>query len=359
MERKESNSGMLDLMVQPAFIVREGIVTQANPAAEKYFIAPGMPIGELLHTGKTEYNELEGGCLYLTLSIAGVPCAASVRKLAEGDIFTLEQDADQSQLQAMALAAQELRGPLSNVMMVADQLFPVTDADDDTRLQVSKINRGLFQLMRIVGNMSDAYRYSQQTEPQMAVLNISNFLEELFEKNAELLRFGGTEIHFENVRQPVFGLADREKLERAVHNILSNAVKFAAKGSPIYARLTRKHDMLYLTVQDEGQGIDNGLRGNVHARFLRQPGLEDSRYGIGLGMVMIRSAAALHGGTVLIDHPESGGTRLTMSLAIRQDREHTVRSHAFEVDYAGARDHTLIELSDVLPNALYESKRIN
>lgn len=359
MERKESNSGMLDLIIQPAFIVKDSVVAQVNPAAEKYFIAPGTPIAELLQTGKTEYKELEEGCLYLTLSVAGIPCAASVRKLEDGDIFTLEQDADQAQLQAMALAAQELRGPLSNVMMVADQLFPVAEEDADTKTQVAKINRGLFQLLRIVGNMSDAYRYSQQTEPQMAVLNISSFMEELFAKNMELLRFGGTQIRFENVNQPVFGLADREKLERAVHNIISNAVKFAQKGNPIYARLSRRNDMLYLTVQDEGQGIENGLRGDVYTRYRRQPGLEDSRYGIGLGMVMIRTAATAHGGTVLIDHPAGCGTRLTMSIAIRQDVEPVVRGSLLRVDYAGERDHTLVELSDVLPNALYESGRIN
>ena len=359
MERKESTSGMLELMLQPAFIVKDGVVVQANSAAEKYFIASGTPIKELLHTGKTEYEELDGGCLYLTLSIAGVPCAASVRRLPDGDVFTLEQDADQSQLQAMALAAQELRVPLSNVMMVADQLFPVADADEDAQLQIAKINRGLFQLLRIVGNMSDAYRYSQQTEPQMAVLNIGSFMEEIFAKNAQLLQFGGTQIYFENSCQSVYSLADREKLERAVLNIISNAVKFAAKGSAIHARLMRKNDMLYLTVQDEGQGIENGLRGNVHTRYRRQPGLEDSRYGIGLGMVMIRSAASVHGGTVLIDHPNDCGTRLTMSMAIRQDTEPTVRSHIFQVDYAGARDHALIELSDVLPNALYEPDKIN
>lgn len=359
MERKESNSGMLELMLQPAFLVKEGEVKKVNAAAEKYFIAPGTPITELLYTGKTEYEELCSGCLYLTLSVSGVSCAASVRRMDEGDVFILEQEEDQAQLQAMALAAQELRGPLSNVMTVADQLFPISEEDADTQKQVAKINRGLFQLLRIVGNMSDAYRYSQQNEPQMAVLDFSALMDELFSKSAELLRHGDTKLFFENVKQPILGLADREKLERAVYNIISNAVKFAEKGSSIYARLTCKNNMLYLTVQDEGKGMEDGLRGNVHTRYRREPGLEDSRYGIGLGMVMIRTAAAVHGGTVLIDHPPHCGTRLTMSMAIRQNIEPMVRSGFLRIDYAGERDHALIELADVLPNAIFEADQIN
>lgn len=361
MERKEPNSGMLDLMIQPAFTVKDGVIDRVNEAARQYFLEAGTQIADLLLTGKSEYRELEEGCLYLTLSVSGLPCGASVRRIDGLDIFTIEQEADQSELQAMALAAQELRAPLSSVMAVADRLFPVTDTDNDpvVQTQVSQINRGLFQMLRVIGNMSDAYRYSQQTETKMVVMNVTSFMEEIFQQSAELLRHGGTELCFTNLEQTVFSLADREKLERAVHNIISNAVKFAQKGSRIDARLSRRNNMLYLTVQDSGNGIAQEVRSNVHSRFRRQPGLEDNRFGIGLGMVMIRSAASAHGGTVLIDHPEGCGTRLTMSMAIQQDTDSMLRASTLQVDYAGERDHTLIELSDILPSFLYASKKIN
>lgn len=361
MERKESNSGMLDMMIQPAFTVRDGMIDAINDAAKAYFLEPGTEISKLLTTGQTEYRDLSEGCLYLTLSVAGVPCGASVRRMEDFDLFTIEQESDQSELQAMALAAQELRMPLSNVMTVADQLFPVTDAgeDPDVQAQTAKINRGLYQMLRIISNMSDAYRYSQQTEPKMAVVNITGLVDEIFEQSAELLRHGGTELHFENLNQPIFGLADQEKLERAVHNIISNAVKFSQKGGRVDAKLSRRNNMLYLTVQDSGSGISGEMRGNVHTRFRRQPGLEDSRFGIGLGMVLIRGAAAAHGGTVLIDHPDGCGTRITMSLAIRQNTDNMVRASVMHVDYAGERDHALIELADVLPMSAYESQKIN
>ena len=359
MEQKESNPGMLDLMIQPAFTVENGVIEKVNEAGKKYFLESGMRIADLLITGKTEYGELEDGCLYLTLSVAGIPCGASARKINGIDVFTLEQDADNAELQAMALAAQELRMPLANVMTVADRLFPVTEGAEDPAVaeQVAQINRGLFQMLRIISNMSDAYRYDQQTEPRMAVTNISSFVEEIFQHSAELLHYGGKKLLFENNAKTVFGLVDQEKLERAIHNIISIAVKFSSHDSQIHARLSRRNNMLYLTVQDEGN--TQQIQGNVYARFRRQPGLEDSRFGIGLGMVMIRAAAAAHGGTVLISHPEDGGTKLTMSIAINQDTEHTVRSQTLRVDYAGERDHTLIELADVLPSCVYEATNIN
>lgn len=361
MEQSQPTSGILDLMIQPAFTVKNGVIDVVNQAAGQYRLEPGTHISDILVTGKDEYAALAEGCLYLSLSLAGVPTGASVRRMEGFDLFTLEQEADQAELQAMALAAQELRMPLSNVMNIADQLFPMVDEGEnpETQAQISKINRGLFQMLRIVSNMSDAYQYAQQTLPCMEVVNVTAVMEEIFEQSAELLRHGGIQLHFTNLLQDVFSLADREKLERAVHNIISNGVKFAPKGSPIHARLTQRGNMLYLSVQGEGSSIQPELRGNVHARFRRRPMLEDSRFGIGLGMVLIRSAAAIHGGTVLIDYPDGAGARLTMSMAINQNTDSVVRNGILRVDYAGERNHCLIELSDVLPNALYEPKKIN
>lgn len=361
MEKNESTVDFINIILQPAFTVKNGVIDQVNEAARKYTLEEGSCICEMLMTGVTEYSELTEGCLYLTLSIAGLSCGASVRRMKEFDLFILEQESDETELQAMALAAQELRAPLSNVMTVADQLFPVADDAENpvVQEQIARINRGLFQMLRIVSNMSDAYRYSQQIEPRQVVVEMSSFLQEIFEKLKSMLEKAEIELVFENLSRPLHTLADAEKLERAIYNILSNAVKFSCKGGKIYMQAFYHKQMLYLTVQDDGEGIKNEVQGSVHARFRRKPGLEDTRFGIGLGMVLIRSAAAVHGGTVLIDHPEGCGTRLTMSIAIRQNMDSVVRSNVLRVDYAGERDHSLLELSDVLPIELYRKDRIN
>ena len=355
MERLEPTSGMLNLMIQPAFTVKDGVIIQVNEGAQKYFLEPNMPVEELLLTGKEEYKELKEGCLYLTLNLSGMPYAASVHPMEDFNLFTIEQEKDQAELQSMALAAQELRVPLSNVMTVADQLFPVAGEDEDsaTKEQISRINRGLFQMLRIIGNMSDAYRYSQYGEPKLTLLDITEFLGEIFEQSTELLGYGDVQLRFTNLNKPLLCLVDKEKLERAVHNLISNGVKFASKGTPIDVRLAQRRNMLFLSIQSKAE-----VSASMHDRFRRQPGLEDSRFGIGLGMVLIRAAAAAHGGAVLVDHPD-GETRITMTMEIRQNSDNMVHSSALSVDYAGERNHCLIELSDVLPARAYEAKQIN
>lgn len=359
MEQFQNITGMLDLIVRPAFCVKDGIVTAMNQGAKKRLLNLNTPIGALLLTGQEEYREFRDGCLYLTLRLEGQSTGASVTKMEPYDVFVLEQDTDQAELHAMALAAQELREPLASVMTVADRLFPVVSSDEKSQDQVARINRGLFQMLRVISNMSDAARYNQEPETVFEVRDITAIFEEVFRKSAALIHQSGIQVTFDNLPQSIYTLADEEKLERAVYNILSNAIKFTPRGGTIDAKLTQRGKMVYLTVQDSGIGVDPSLRANVHSRYLRQPGLEDGRFGIGLGMVLIRAAAAAHGGTVLMEYPENSGVRIIMTMEIRQDIGTPVRSGILKVDYAGERDHGLIELADTLPADLYKKESIN
>ena len=354
MEEKKESLGMLDLMVRPGFCVRNNEIIKVNQAAERLFITLGSDVRPLLLTGAEEYAAFTEGCLYLTLNIASQSCGASVTRVDDADVFLLEQDSDNGELRSMALAARELREPLTNVMITADRLFPLSAQRDDPKLkqQVARLNRGLFQMLRIIGNMSDAERCAAVSRQE--TLDLTSLFAEVFEKAETLVSHTGITLTYRGLSQPVYGLGDGEQLERAVLNILSNAVKFTPSGGTVSAELTRKGQMLYLSVRDSGSGIAENVRSSVFSRYLRQPALEDSRYGIGLGMVLIRTAAAHHGGTVLIDQPEGKGTRITMTLSIRQSKQTVLRSNVLRVDYAGERDHGLIELSDCLPVELYE-----
>ena len=359
METLQLTMGMLDLMVRPAFCVKDGIIVGANQDAQRLLIETGTPVSALLPQDAEEYDHFQTGCLYLTIHVMGQSMAASVTKNAEFNIFILEHDADMVELNAMALAAQELREPLSNVMTVADRLFPVVSADANMQDHVSRINRGLFQMLRVISNMSDAPRYMQDTQSNMTVRNITAIFEEIFRKVTPMLEQAGVHLEFKNLQDQIYTLTDIEKLERAVYNILSNSLKFAPRDSTIQATVTQHHRKIYLSIHDSGTGVTPSIRANIHTRYQRQPGLEDSRFGIGLGMVLIRAAAAAHGGTVLMEYPEGGGVRITMTMRIDQSAASTLQSNLISVDYAGDRDHALIELSDSLPAKLYQSENIN
>ena len=355
MEQRVDALEMLDLMVRPGFCVEDNRIIKANQNALNWGIEPGADVRPLLLTGQEEYSLFQEGCLYLTVSVSGQQWGASVTRMGAWDVFILEQEADQAELRAMALAARELREPLTSVMTTADRLFPVEARIDDeaTREQVARINRGLLQMLRVISNMSDANRFASDTDTRQEVRDVQSIFSEITAKATALAEHSGVRVESQIHPEPVYSLVDAEKLERAVYNIVSNALKFTPEGGCIQVSLTRRSDKLYFSVRDEGPGIAENLRSGIFSRYTREPGLEDGRFGIGLGLVLIRSAASLHDGTVLVDHPQGKGTRITMSMTIRPGAGNTLRSPLMKVDYAGEWDHGLLELSDTLPASLY------
>ena len=348
MEETKGTPDLLDLMVQPGFYVENFTIVRLNAAAEGLLLSAGMDIRPLIASGLAEYEAFTGGCLYLRLGLSGKGVGASVIRHGGVDVFLLDTQECDSALQALSLAARELREPLAAILVSAGAL-----EGDETQLAL--LNRGLYQVLRIIGNMSDAGRMPSPSRQETT--DMDALFSEIFEKAAVLAETAGVTVCYEGLKQPVFCLADRELLERAALNLISNALKFAPAGGKIDASLTKCGKMLRLSIRDNGPGFAQNLLGSVFHRYLRQPCIEDGRNGLGLGMVLVRSAAASHGGAVLIDQPDSGGARVTMTMAIRQNPSGTLRSPILRVDYAGEQDHALVELSDCLSADLYKKEK--
>lgn len=348
MEKNKELRDWLNLLIRPGFYVEEGRITQVNAAAQGLLLEPGMDIGPLITSGLESYRNFQTGCLYVQLTLSGMAFHGCVTKDQAADVFILDADAGDTALQALSLAARELRSPLSAVM------HGVQAMREENNPQAAALNRGLYQLLRLVGNMSDAGR--SPGNARMETADLTAFFDELFEKTAVFAQAAGIRLEYQGLSKPLLCLADRELLERAVLNLLSNAFKFTPKGGTVRVTLFAGGTSLRLSVWDSGPGIAQEIQGNLFSRYLRQPGIEDSRFGLGLGMVLVRSAAAAHGGAVLIDQPEGWGTRVTITVALRREKAEVLRSPTMRIDYAGERDHALTELSDCLPVSLYKKE---
>ena len=342
--------GWLNRCSCPGFAVKNNLITHCNQAAEALLLTPGTDVRELLMTGSEEYAAFQTGCLYLKLKLSSQGWGASVSQEADHHIFLLDQEPEDADLRSLSLAARELRDPLSSLMIAADTLARISHEAPDVQEQLARLNRSLHQIHRLVNNMSDAGSSSLLT-PE-GIHDWNRLIHDIFEQIRTQLEGTGITLIYEGLPQSVTGHVNGGQMERAILNIVSNALKFMPETGTIHARLTRQNDMLHLSIQDSGSGIAENVLGNVFTRYQRQPGIEDSRYGIGLGMVLIRNTAANHGGTVLIDRPETGGTRVTMTMAIRQDSS-LLRSPVVPPVLDNSR-LVLTELSESLPWEFYK-----
>ena len=345
-----------ELLLRPAFSVQNGCISRLNREAANYMLTEGTPVRELIITGLEEYEAFSDGLLCLTLLIADQRVAATVLSREDGQLFILEQDAQEEKLQSMPLIAQELRVPLTGLMASAEQLLPAVSAQDTQT--ATQMYRRIYQLLRIVNNLSDTPRLAAKLNGQEYV-DIAVLLDEIFHRAGDLVHSCRRTLLYEGLSQSVFTLADRDLLERAVYNLLSNAIKFSPEGSTIHAQLRQSGKSLRLTLENTSEMLDANVQRNIFSYYLRTPGLEDPRHGLGLGMVIVRSAASQHGGTVLIDQPAKDAVRVTMTIAIRRNTDAAFRTPIMRIDYTGERDHGLIELADVLPAEAFQSELLD
>jgi len=354
MDKQKEILGMLELMTAPAFCVKDGKIDQMNLAAQQLMLQSGTSLTDLLGNQMTEYMNFNGGCLFVTLNLSGFELGATVNRVGEDDIFVIDQQS-QTELRIMALVAQNLRLPLADVLSLTDRLMPSLEASSDTaqKKQISQINRKLTQLNRVILNMADATRYSNDSGLHLTLLDAVSVIDEILERAQSLLEHTSIRLDIHLPQESILCRMDAEKLERAIYNLLSNAVKAASPNGIVQVNLWRKDDRFYFSVQDNGPGVSASVMANIFTRYQRSAGLEDGRNGLGLGMALVRAAVAVHGGTVLIQQPSSGGTKVTLSIPTKTDGNLPIHSPGLFADYAGDRDHGLLELSEVLPPELY------
>ena len=327
---------LLETLERPAFVASDGKIVHVNQLAQKCHIQTDMELSELLQSQMPQYQAFESDQLELTLTIGELNYSASVRKMDGLDLFLMEKVEQSSPLQALALASQKLRIPLTNLMSVIDETNP-------------SANRALHQLHRIVSNMSDVQRYRMNRKPKLQLADVAAFMDSVMESIIAREDSLNTKIQYVGLNSSLFCMIDEELLERAILNMISNSVK--AGSNQIQVSLSKKDNFLRLSVKDNGSSNRNIINNKLFCHYEREPGIEDHDPGIGLGMLIIQAAASAHNGAIFVEKQKEG-LAITMSIAITTGGT-SVRSPGLKIDYLGGRDHVLTELSDCLQLSEY------
>lgn len=125
--------------------------------------------------------------------------------------------------------------------------------------------------------------------------------------------YAGPEQRIDLHSTPVVVPGEADRLERAVANLLDNAVKYG-RGAPIDVRVDRDGQAhATVTVRDHGPGIPEEHLPHVFERFYRAPEARDAA-GSGLGLSIVAQVVEAHAGTVEAVAAHGGGTTVTVRL---------------------------------------------
>ena len=214
------------------------------------------------------------------------------------------------QQQLIADAGHELRTPLTSLRTNIELLTrseetgrPIPEADRKALL--ASVKAQMTELAALIGDLQELSRSEGQRGERVQVIS----LEDTVESALRRARLRGPELTITADLQPWYVRAEPAALERAVVNVLDNAVKFSPEGSTIEVAL---HNGV-LTVRDHGPGIPADELPHVFDRFWRSPSAR-ALPGSGLGLSIVARTVEQAGGQVTLARAEGGGTVATVRL---------------------------------------------
>lgn len=214
--------------------------------------------------------------------------------------------------------AHELRGPINNLISAASVTQSKDRSTEEYQDTLAAIIEEGERLSRMVSSMLFLARADNSREPLnleylssqtefARQINLYDVLAE--EKNIRLLSEGAVSFY-----------ADPIHLQRALSNLLSNALRHTPAGGEIVLSAQRKNGSVLLSVDDNGEGISADHLPHIFDRFYRLDDARSNAENTGLGLALVKTIAELHGGKISVTSEVGKGSCFTLMLPEKPDK---------------------------------------
>ncbi|MEW2530878.1 sensor histidine kinase KdpD [Streptomyces sp. NPDC047071] len=234
----------------------------------------------------------------------------------------LQSEADQARALAegnrirtalLAAVSHDLRTPLAGIKASVSSLRSddIEWSEEDRAELLEAIEAGADRLDHLVGNLLDMSRLQTDTV-QPIVREID--LDEVVPLALEGMAAPAEHVVLDIPEDLPMVAADKGLLERAVANVIENALKYSPEGEPVLVAASTMADQVQLRVVDRGPGVPDDAKDRIFEPFQRH-GDAPRGAGVGLGLAVARGFTEALGGTLTAEDTPGGG--LTMVLVLR------------------------------------------
>ncbi len=195
--------------------------------------------------------------------------------------------------------------------LLAERL-PKTELDAEARAGLEGIQYGSARMGALIGDLVDAARWDgHQLQLEMQPVRLELFLPALLQRSAAFV--GRERLTLDLPADLPRVLADEERLERIVLNLLTNAGRYSPPASPIDVRARLEGKEVVISVRDRGRGIAAEDLPRLFDRYFRGRG--GGREGVGLGLYITRLLVEAHGGRIWVESEPGRGSTFSFTLA--------------------------------------------
>ncbi|HXK32895.1 MAG TPA: ATP-binding protein [Dehalococcoidia bacterium] len=212
----------------------------------------------------------------------------------------------------------ELRTPLAGIRAAAETLQEGALDDPSAAAEfLGHIQRETDRMTQLVEELLELSRIESGAAPmrfaQVDAATVVSDTVRRFERQAER---AGLSLSASVPASPLTVIADAERLERALGNLVANAIKFTPAGGSITVSAAEDSGMIAMSVRDTGVGIEPEAQPRVFERFYKTDRGRGSG-GTGLGLAIVKHIVRAHEGSVSVESQPGMGSTFTMRLPRR------------------------------------------
>ena len=323
-------SNIFDKLDQPVIAVSDGTVVYCNPSAKMQLgDFESCPLPEFIIDGETAL--INGRAYSISSTVA-----------FDHDIYYFSAKLDAENI--LYHASARLKEKIGELKLADNILSPMIENMGDEKLIScsNRISKNITILHRMAGNLGyfqsfDKIAFAPET------FDLGRTISDIADSVPVFVGVACPEIIFKCDGGDMTVKADKNKIELALYQLLSNSLKHTPKDGKITFTLSRTANSFIITVNDTGSGMSSAqltsawTPGNVEIT---------PNGGVGIGLPIVQSIASLHGGNAIISSNEHG-TTVSVSIPTTQNIPDNLGIAA--VSYDSGLSDLMLQLSEVIP----------
>lgn len=245
-----------------------------------------------------------------------------------------KSDLEEAKMQFLINATHDIRSPLTLIMEPLKKLKEHLKDDVESKDDIDTIDRNAQRLLTLVNQILDKRRIDKhQMNLHCRETNLVDYTQGLVSLYAYNANLRGIQVILDMPEKPVKVWIDRNKLDKAIANLLSNAFKYTPNGGEIIVRINQDDDKkVRLYVIDSGRGFAGKAdTSKLFDRFYQGGNSTDMHLGgSGIGLNLCRSIVRLHGGEVYAENRTDGKSGACFTIELLKGKAHLTSDQLYQ-----------------------------
>ncbi|WP_053978540.1 sensor histidine kinase [Mangrovimonas xylaniphaga] len=231
------------------------------------------------------------------------------------------QSVDNLRKELIANISHDLRTPIASIRGFVETLMikgdELTEAQKERYMEIVLKNSD--KLKKLVDDLFELSKLeAEQRTPDYEPVQMAEIIQDIADKYRIIAQKKGVSINTVYSKDLPLVYADIALIDRALQNIIDNAINHCEQGDVVTLELTRNDDELKVSISDTGSGISTEELPHIFERYRKGKFLTDSKKGSGLGLAIVKRIMDLHQVSIHVKSVLNQGTEFFFSLPIKR-----------------------------------------